>query len=694
MRLILMIILLALPFQASAQGVATLVADSVTVDGNSTLIADGNIEVLYDGTRLSARRIVYDRNTDRLVIDGPIFVQTADGTVFTAQRASLDPKLENGVLRSARLVLDDQLQLAANQIDRVDGRYSQLQQVVASSCAICANRAPLWDIRAERVIHDEDAQQLYFTNATLRVRGTPILWLPQMRLPDPTLTRATGFLIPRIRTTDQLNTGIKTPYFIRLGDHRDLTLTPYISSQTRTIEARYRQAYISGDIEINAAVSDDTLEDDLRTYAFARGNFALPAGYTLSFNLQTVSDQAYLLDYGYADIDRLESTLRVEKITANTLTSAQLSYFETLRDDEVNADLPPIVARLSYEKRDAFGGGQLRYGTSFDSVIRTGPTGRDLARAGGFANYSRDMISAGGIVTTLTGDLRADWFRVTDDANYESDIFRVVPAVQATFQLPLSKISNTGASHLLTPTLSIAWSDILGDTAPNEDSTRSELDQANLFDLSLFAGDDRVETGLRVAAGLQYARRGAQGSFGALTFGRVIREAQDTAFSPSSGLNGLASDWLIAGQVITPQGISVNARTLFDEDLQITRGAARLGWQTDTVDLNAAYIWNAEDPTEARPEAVSEWTLDTRLQLSDAWAVSVDTRYDIAADQPARAGLGIEWRNECVTVDLSVSRRYTSSTTVNPSTDYGLSVQLNGFSAGRAATGPRAACSN
>jgi LPS-assembly protein len=45
------------------------------------------------------------------------------------------------------------------------------------------------------------------------------------------------------------------------------------------------------------------------------------------------------------------------------------------------------------------------------------------------------------------------------------------------------------------------------------------------------------------------------------------------------------------------------------------------------------------------------------------------------------AGVELEWRNECVTVSLSVSRSYASSTTVEPTTDYGLSVALQGFSA-------------
>ena len=48
------------------------------------------------------------------------------------------------------MVLDQQLQLAAAQIDRVDGRYTQLTRAAATSCQVCAAiAAPLWQIRAE-----------------------------------------------------------------------------------------------------------------------------------------------------------------------------------------------------------------------------------------------------------------------------------------------------------------------------------------------------------------------------------------------------------------------------------------------------------------------------------------------------------------------------------------------------------------
>ncbi len=691
-----LILFLLLPFAAAAQTPATLVADSVTVAGGERLIASGNIEVFADGTRMSAAQIIYDRPSDQLTITGPIFITAPDGTILTANSATLDPRLENGVLLGARLVLNQQLQLAANQIDRAEGRYSQLYKTAVTSCTVCGGKAPLWEIRAERIVHDEEAGQLYFTGAQFRVAGVPLVYLPRVRLPDPSVDRATGLLIPRVRSTDQLGIGLKLPYFITLGDHRDVLLTPYVSPETRTLEARYRQAFATGDIAISAAASDDTLGDDgARGYIFAMGRFDLGRGYTLNFDAEAASDDAYLLDYGYSEKDRLDSAVSLTRITNNALLDASFTYYQTLRDDESNRSLPPIVAEVTYDRRFAAAGGALTLGASGDAIIRygdaTGEDGRDVTRVGANATWDRTWVAPIGLLTTATADLRADWYQVNDSGAFETDLTRAVPSLGVTMRYPLTK-QTANASHLLEPTLALAWSDAYGDAVPNEDSTRPEFDTANLMSLTRFPGDDAVETGLRGTVGLNYTRVGKGGSHTSLSFGRIFRDTAQTDFTVTSGQRDKRSDWLIAGHVLLPQGLRVEGRSLFSDDFQPVLAQALVDWQTDTLNLGAAYIYQIADGEVGRSDTVSEWSVDGSVRLSPSWAVSFDARYDIIADAPATAGLGVEWRNECVTVDLSVSRRYTSSTTVDPSTDYGLSVSLAGFSAASVTGRPTARC--
>lgn len=698
LRVLALVFMLVLPATVIAQSAATLVADRVTIPpGGTQLIAEGNVEVFYEGTRLSAARIVFDDTTDRLMIEGPIFIVTQTGDILTADRADLDPRLENGLLRGARLILAEQLQLAANRIDRVDGRYTQLSRVAATSCHVCAEGdTPLWDIRAARVVHDTEERQLYFDNAQFRVMGLPILWLPRMRLPDPTLTRATGLLIPQQRSTDQLGLGLKLPYFIRLGDHRDLTLTPYISPHTRTLEARYRQAYLTGDIEVNAAITNDDLVEDTRGYLFAEGEFRLTDDAKLRFGVQMASDDAYLLDYGYSTRDRLVSEMSYEKVSDREMILGSVTAYQTLRNNEDGDLLPPLLLEASWERRSTPTiGGTLSYGVDLQGHLRTSDidiSGRDALRIGAELGWTRSHVTGGGLIMDGSAGLSLDAYSYADDATADSGL-RATAHVAATLSYPLMR-RTARATHVIEPVLALAWSDTFGSTPVNEDSTATEFDQTNLFALSRFSGEDAVETGPRAALGVSWTRDAPGGWKSRLTFGRVFRAEAAPDFTYTSGLQGSRSDWLIAGRLDMPAGFSVDARAVLGTDLSVTRSEARAEWSSARIDLGAGYIFLPEDLAEDRPNAVSEWTIDSTYRINDIWTVGLDARYDVAAGEPTQAGLQVGWQNECVTVDFSVSRRFTSSSTVQPTTDFGLSVGLNGFSAGRAGATPDHRCGN
>lgn len=692
MRWVLCLLLWLLPLAAVAQGTASLVADQVTVTADGQLIATGNVVAFYNGTRLSAARITYDQTGDVLTIEGPILIAAADGTILTADRATLDPQFENGLLRGARLVLNQQMQLAANRIERVDGRISALRQVAVTSCQICGDRPPLWEIRAASVIHDEIAQQMYFKDATLRVAGVPVFWLPQMRLPDPTLERATGFLIPTIRTTDQLGVGLRTPYFIALGPSRDLRLTPYISPQTTTLEARYRQAYLRGMLEVEGAVSRDSIQSGLtRGYLFADAAFELDRDFALSFGVESASDPSYLLDYGFSDQDRLSSFIRLDRVRARTLFLADLTYYESLREDELDSTLPPVVAELSWERRfqPAGLGGVMTLTTGAETFVRPGTSdlseGRDMTRFGLAADWRRSMILPAGLLVETALRMDLDAYAVTDDPDDTGNVLRAGPAAAVTLRWPLIRAGSGahGATTLIEPVLSLGYSTTWGPDVPNEDSTLVEFDEANLLDLSRFPGQDAREEGARATVGVNWTRVSPGGLSSTVTFGRIFRTSDESGYSVASGLAGVSSDWLFAGQAVLGGGFVFNGRTLLDGDLDPGRTEARLNWANPSIDLTAAYVFLPADLSENRPDLVSEWNVDATFQITPAWEVRADGRYDLAADAPARAGFGVGWSNECVTVDLSVYRRYTSSSLVEPSTTFGLSVNLNGFSAGR-----------
>ena len=707
--LFLLCLCLALPGPASAQqaspaqAAAMLVADEIYLTGDDRLVAEGNVEALYEGRRLQARRVSYDRRSETLQIEGPITLTEQDGRVLVlADSAEIDRSLENGLLRGARVVMDDQVQLAAYELARVNGRYSQLYKASVTSCRICEDgRPPLWQIRARRVIHDQVAQQLYFDDAQFRVLDTPIFYLPRLRLPDPTLERATGFLAPSLTNSSSLGTGIRLPYFIRLGDHADLTLTPFIATRTTTLEFRYRQAFRKGDISFTGAVSnDDQGSRSRRAYLFASGRFDLPRDFTLTFGIEAVNDDSYLLDYGYSSKDRLMSQIAIERVRRDEYIYGAVTYFRSLRPGESNATLPRIAGDAQYERRffPQTMGGELVFAATAHSHYRRsdldtdGPDfdpwadGRDVTRLSSSVDWFRNWTLAGGVHARWQAGLAADAFFIENaGVTSASRATGITPTASLQLRYPLQKVTARGTAHVIEPMLQLAYAGGDMPNVPNDQSTMPEFDEGNLLSISRFPAGDRRERGASLAYGMNWTMLDPGGWSTSLTAGQVLRHKKQMdptglpGFSRASGLQGRHSDLLLAGQLKAPNGLSLTARGLFDKSYTTTKATARASWQNDLTDISASYIWLREDPAENRPGTISEWEIDGSYRLSRHWTGSANWRYDIESERNVTAGIGLTYTNECVEATISASRRFTSSTNLEPSTDISLTVSLRGF---------------
>ena len=706
--LALVALLIGLVLPALAQERATLVSDSLQITGDTRLIADGNVEVFFKGRRLKASRIVFDQATDRLEITGPIVLTEESGnTLILASQADLSADMSEGILTSARLVLNQQLQLAASKMMRVAGRYTALQTVTASSCKVCkGDPTPLWEIRARRVVHDEVERQIYFDRAQFRLAGVPVLYIPRLRMPDPTLKRATGFLMPTIRTTSDLGTGIKLPYFIVLGKSADLTLTPYVTTKnSETLDLRYRQAFATGLIEATGSVSrDDLIPGKTRGYLRVKGAFTLPERFLLTFDGQTVTDPAYMLDYGIGNEDRLDSRVEIKRTRRNEHISARVISFQSLRDDEDNTTIPTVVADLTFHRRFSLGplGGEggLRlqthnhYRSSTDPLDADGDgiaDGRDVGRISARIDWRRSFLLPLGIEGTVLGEVTADAYSIADDATYAGNTTRTHGSAGVELRWPWVKSGANGATHVIEPVVQLLFSSSTAESLPNEDSALVEFDEGNLFALDRFPGSDAVERGPRANVGVTWTRFDPQGWSMGVTVGRVFREADLGQFGVGSGLAGAQSDWLAAVNFTLADGLALTGRLVMDDDMSLTKGEARVTLNGPKTSVATSMIWAVADPLENRPDPTRELSVDARRKLNPNWTATFSGRYDFVADQGTVAGLGLEFLNECVRFDVSLSRRFTSSTSVSPTTDFGLSLDLVGFGSGGAA-GPARAC--
>ena len=680
-----------------AGGVTALVADVVQLDGTDRLIATGNVEIFTRGTRLRASRIVYDKAADRVTVDGPIEVRDSDGTVLLADQAEMDTELTEGILRGARIVLNEQLQIAGAEMARREGRFSDLRQVTASSCKVCENGdTPLWEIRASRVIHDQEAGQVYFYNARFRIAGIPVFYLPAMRVPDGSNPRVRGFLPPSFISTTKLGNGVKLPYFIPLGDHADVLLAPYFTeSRSRTLEGRYRQAFVNGDIVADGAFSRDTFEPGRnRGYLFVRGNFAIPRGFNLTFDLQATSDTPYLRDYNLSDKDRLDSNVALTRVTEAERILGTLFYYQSLRADYDDANEPVYAGDAQWNQRIKAPGpggwidldliGHFHDRTSTENIV-----GRDMAQVRGRASWLQKWTGPAGLRFAANAQMTADIKQITDDNEYPRLQAGLWPQGSATLSWPLIRPSSNGNYQLLEPVMQIANSADTGIDSPNDDSTTVALDAGNLFAFNRFPGLDRSETGLRANVALRWSLVNPEGLSLHLTGGRIYRKTGREQFTVESGLSGARSDWLAQVDLDFSDRLRFRTLALFDEQTGPSLYEARLLWFGPRgSSLSSSYAYQKADTSADLDEDVSEIAAAARVPLTAAWSATGEVRHDFEVGRTNYSGLGIGYQNECIRVDLSVLRRFRATTDVEATTTYGFSVELAGFGSERRSAVP------
>ncbi|TDL86438.1 LPS-assembly protein LptD [Meridianimarinicoccus aquatilis] len=675
-------------FAQDVSNVTALVADVVQVDGNERLIASGNVEIFTQGTRVRASRITYDRAADRVMIEGPIELRDETGTIVLADQADMDSGLTNGILRGARLVLNEQIQVAGAEMARRQGRFNDLRKVAASSCKVCEEgETPLWEIRASRVIHDQTEGQVYFYNARFRIAGFPVFYMPALRVPDGTDPRVRGFLTPSIRSTTELGTGIKLPYFVPLGDHADITLTPYITeNDNRTVEGRYRQAFRNGDILAEGAVSRDSLLPDTnRGYLFLSGTFAVPMDFTLSFSAKSTSDTPYLRDYDYSEEDRLDSFISLSRIRTGERIEGTLTHYNSLRADFNDDDEPNIVGDANWNRRmqaPGLGGwldfdliGHFHQRESSEDVV-----GRDMGQLRGRAGWQQRWTGASGVRLAARAELTADVKQITDDSNYDRTQTGLWPQGAVTLSWPLMRPSADGGHQLLEPVVQLAHTADTGIESANDDSTQVALDSGNLFEFNRYPGLDRTETGTRVNAALRYSIVDTKGISIRLTGGRIYRLSDTDQFSVESGLSGTESDWL--GQIDLDITNTIQFRTLalFDDTFDLSLYEARIqinGPFGSSISSN--YVWQGADTSADLSDDVSEIAAAARVNIGSAWSATGEVRRDFTVGRTNYSGLGIAYQNECIRVDLSLAREFRATTDVDPTTTYGFSVELAGF---------------
>ncbi len=683
--------------QQSKQPVG-LLADTIDYDVAANLLtAKGNVRIVSNGQILTANKVVFNQATGRLTIPGGFTIINTDGSVVTGTDADISSDLSKTVIRGARILIAKQFQMAADQIEYKDNRFKVLDRVVASTCYVGKSNSgycklkptPFWQIRSKRVIHDELERQLYFENARLEVFGVPVFYAPYLRLPDPTVDRASGFLAPTFLSSGNIKLGTKVPYFIAIDDHSDATVTAFVSTVgSFVLEGQYRRETSKGSYQLDGALLliDGIDNNPLRSSLQGLGRFNLTADYDWGFELDVASDKTFRAQYGYEDEDdlsaqdRLFTEIYLERNRQNSFLKASASIFQSLRTNEIDSEIPLVFPDIYYRdiQEEPLLGGKLGFTANSTTLLRS--ENDRYTRIGITADWQREWSLNNGILLGAQGVLDAQYYSLSD--NYTgfagTTANRVTPTLSADIRLPLVKAIGS-ATHIIEPIIQVVWNEDSLDATPNEDSVQVEFEESNLFSTNRFPGFDRQELGLRANVGVNYTRYDPSGWNLGATVGRVFRQKDLNQFSNASGLAGKNSNWVSAFTLSFPRSFELTNRTLVDSDFNISKNETSLNFIYKKLEAEATYIRLEDDVIAGASDPRSEASLKLIFTQDDNWSYLAEWRHDFITGTATEGEFGINFVNECIEIDLSLSLQFVASGNVSPSNELGLTVSLVGI---------------
>ena len=696
MRLNLAIIFIMFSsLSAVAENITNLIADEIKINQAGELVASGAVTAWYEDRKVTASSITYASQNDKLIIRGPVRIIDNQSTMILGDQAELSEDLKVGIIKSAKIILGYQVQIAAAKVLQKDARYSEAFNIAATSCHVCLNKTPLWQIRARKIVQDKFEKQIYFEHAQLRVLDIPVFYLPFMRLPDPSLKRATGLLAPKLKTSSVLNTGIKIPYFIRLNKHKDFTITPFYSPKTKTIEYRYRQAYTSGFMLIEGALTRDALiPNKNRGYILSDTSLILQNGYNLGIQLQAVSDPSYLFEYDFAQLDRLNTKLELSRSMRYQNSEVKLSNYHSLRENENNATQPTLVAEGAIESRlnpDMIKGeigleANFLKSYRYSDLNNDGPDsdtlvdGYDTTRLSLLSNWDHGWEIANGIILHFENEFGLSQYYVQQHADIGPKATRMFGVGAVGLRWPWYRINSNGGIGIVEPQIQLVRSVSSNSAVPNDDSTQVEFDEGNLFRLNRAPGLDLIENGSRLNVGLAGSQFMDSGSNLSWKIGRVLRSEALSTFPSGSGLSNSISDWLLATNFQQKNGIELINRALIASDGVVTKSETSLKVNRNQHQIRATHVELTKDSNILQNQSLSSVALEWNYNLNSNWRSDSKFQFDSNIGRLSKLELGLRYENECVNVDLSSSRSFSTSSTLIDKTDFTLSVELTGFS--------------
>ncbi|MGG6895988.1 MULTISPECIES: LPS-assembly protein LptD [Rhizobium] len=713
-----------------------LSSNELTYNKDAQIVtATGAVQINYGGYRMVAQKVEYNQKSGRMMALGNVELITPDGNRMYGDKMDVTDSFSDGFVNALRIEMPDNTRLAAEKGERVGGTQMILSKGVYTACMACSEqgRAPLWQVKAQRVVQNGVTHTVRLEHARFELFGQPIAYIPWIEVPDNTVKRKSGFLFPSASISQRLGVGLKVPYYYVISPSMDATVTATgFTNQGLLLEGEFRQRLENGthvlrvagidqmnSSKFNAGSSD--AEHDLRGMVSSKADFRINPRWTFGWDVMLQSDNNFSRTYGLEGVNQSTHTNQayLTGLGKRNYFDMRAFYYNVQNADDssiAEKQQAYVYPSIDYHYVDPKSvlGGELSATMNFTHLSRDKTSVLDATTALGDSSLNDRYLGLSGNYTRLSTELQWQRTFTTDQGlvltplaaargdvygldmnapgagtysgNYDNNDYATRGMVTAGLEAKYPfLITTSNSTHVFEPIAQIYVrpDEQLAGRLPNEDAQSFVFDATNLFDRDKFSGFDRVEGGTRANVGWRYTGSFDNGYKLQHIFGQSYQLGGRNSFATTdlagvgsdSGLETTRSDYVTMFGLTTPQGISLATSYRFDEkDFAFRRGDTSVGFSNDIFQTSLIYTHIAAQPQYGFTSNQDEIQSRAQVKFKEYWSVFGTVSYDINSGDFTRQGVGVSYEDECTIFTVSFLNKKDS--TAQAASDWSVGARL------------------
>ena len=572
-----------------------------------------------------------------------------------------------------------------------DNNLTVLKKAVFTSCQK-RDGCPPWSIKSSEIIHDKEKKQLTYKNAYINVLDIPVFYFPKFFHPDPSVVRQSGLLTPEINGSNVLGSTFTQPYFWKISDSNDFTITPTISdNKFITLQNEYRQAnknsnFLADFGFVKGYKSPTTKKKNNFSHFFLNYDLDLQLKeFTTSklfLSTEQVSNDTYLRVFDThitksqsrpGNLNVMESQARLNLSNEKYSIDAGISAYENLT---INKDSDRYEYILPYY--------------NFSTVLDKN-----------YYNGSISLSSSGSNKLNSTNDLKSN---IINNLTYNSDkyinklgfdnslniVFKnlnslgkknsdyksspqieLLSMFEVNSSIPLIK-KQKNYNNYLTPKLSFRFNP---SDMKNYANNSKIIDTGNIFSLNRLGLNDSFESGRSLTLGLNYKKEKKDlndiNKYFEFNLATVLRDKEEEFIPKTSTIGRKNSNIFGSIESNLSKNIDLNYNFALDNDVSTFEyNGLNTTFRFENFETTFSFI---EENGEMGDSNIFENSISYNFENN---YIKFNTRRNRKINLTEYYDLVYEYKNDCITAGIKYNKTYYSDRDIKPKEDLLFTITL------------------